>query len=125
MMHHHASCICRESHLCVCLAMSVRHADARASVCRLLTEGDTFAAALEDATGRSDLLHALHCPGEPAAPAAAGLGHFKVVDMKPRTGASLLIDCKHTAVMLEVRNAPSLASHALESGQMKQHGCWH
>ena len=87
------------------------------SLCRLLTEGDTFAAALEGATGRSDLLHALHCPGEPAAPAAARLGYFKVVDMKPRTGASLLIDCKHTAVMLEVRNAPSLASHARESDQ--------
>ena len=78
-------------------------------------EGDTFAAALEDATGRSDLLHSLHCPGEPAAPAAAGLGYFKVVDVQPRTGASLLIDCKHTAVMLEVRNTPSLASHAHES----------
>ena len=88
-------------------------------MCRLLTEGDTFAAALEDATGRSNLLRALHCPDEPAAPAAAGLGYFKVVAMEPRTGASLLIDCKHTAVMLEVRNAPCLASHALESGQVE------
>ena len=94
---------------CAAWICQCARADACASVFRLLAEGDTFAAAVEDVTGRSDLLRALHCPGEAAAPANAGTGYFKVVDMKPQTGISLLIDCKHTAVMLEVRDA-SLAS---------------
>lgn len=90
-------------------------------MCRLLADGDTFAVALEDTTGRSDLLHALHRPGEAAAPAAAGTGYFKVLDMKPRTGASLLVDCRHTAVMLEVCTA-SLASHPCLWVSMKRYG---
>ncbi|KAK9832032.1 hypothetical protein WJX81_000155 [Elliptochloris bilobata] len=68
---------------------------------RLLAEGDTFAAVEEDASGRSDLLHALHAKTHSTASAFSGLGYFRVVGMQPLTSGSLLVDFKHTAVVLE------------------------
>ncbi len=74
---------------------------------RLLAEGDVFAAATEDASGQCDLLRALFRPGDAGAALPVRLRYFRVVNMQPRTSGSLLVDCRHSSIALEVCRKPA------------------
>ena len=66
-----------------------------------------FAAATEDASGQCDLLRALFRPGDAGAALPVRLRYFRVVNMQPRTSGSLLVDCRHSSIALEVCRKPA------------------
>ena len=70
--------------------------------CRILAVGDLFALRTPDSTGQSALLDALSRPETGAGSRQQELSYFKVTQMVPATGTSLMGDSRGAAVTLEV-----------------------
>ena len=77
--------------------------------CRILALGDLFALRTPDSTGQSALLDALSRPEAGDGSRQQELSYFKVTQMAPATGTSLLVDSRRTAVTLEVRRVSGRA----------------
>ena len=70
---------------------------------RLLCPGDILALPVPDSAGQSALLQALyHADSDSKGWPRGGLMYFRVTQLSPAWGHSLLIDPKTTAVQLEV-----------------------